>query len=334
MIDDALAEIARLFDLGKLVQDPVKVPGGLSNQMWRIDTDRSSYAVKELSSALNLKEEALRNRYDRTETIAHGFAQRGIPAVGALRRQGRYLILIDGTGFLVYPWIDGCVLPEGTVSEFHALQISGILAKLHGINLEVPEFEVIPLAQTPHDFSSLIRQAERWECSVTRRLQDFESELVVMDRSCRKTLQSLNPNCVVSHADLDPKNVLWTADETPILIDWESAQKLNPTYEIINVSLDWSGILTDDFDHSLFIKMLKAYGQEGGQLDTGFIEPAFQTVVRNWLDWLVSQIHQTSQLHSAEEKVFRINQVDQTLSTLLKLNHLIPELTVAIRESL
>jgi hypothetical protein len=42
----------------------------------------------------------------------------------------------------------------------------------------------------------------------------------------------------------------------PILIDWESARKLNPAYEIVNASLDWSGITTD-FDSKLFIKIIE-----------------------------------------------------------------------------
>jgi predicted Ser/Thr protein kinase len=37
----------------------------------------------------------------------------------------------------------------------------------------------------------------------------------------------LNKNTVVSHGDLDQKNVLWDKTGKPILIDWESACKIN-----------------------------------------------------------------------------------------------------------
>ena len=70
----------------------------------------------------------------------------------------------------------------------------------------------------------------------------------------------------MSHGDLDQKNVLWDANDVPILIDWESARRLNPLCEIVNASLDWSGITTSHFDEALFTQMLKVYQAESGEV--------------------------------------------------------------------
>lgn len=95
----------------------------------------------------------------------------------------------------------------------------------------------------------------------------------------------LKKELVVSHGDLDQKNVLWDKDENPILIDWECARKLNPTHEIVSACLDWSGI-TSNFDASLFMQMIKSYVRAGGRLDKDLLHAAFNGVLGNWINWM------------------------------------------------
>lgn len=43
---------------------------------------------------------------------------------------------------------------------------------------------------------------------------------------------------VISHRDLDPKNVMWDG-MNPYLIDWEAAGPVNPYQEFLEVALYW-----------------------------------------------------------------------------------------------
>ena len=70
------------------------------------------------------------------------------------------------------------------------------------------------------------------------------------------------------------------------MIDWECARKLNPTYEIINAGLDWSGI-TSCFNKDIFIKIMRAYSTSGGHLNKNILQTAFNAVLGNWINWMV-----------------------------------------------
>ena len=49
-----------------------------------------------------------------------------------------------------------------------------------------------------------------------------------------------------------------TGSNNPLLIDWEAACKIDPTYDMIGTAFNWSGI-TSSFDKDLFFKMIEAY---------------------------------------------------------------------------
>jgi hypothetical protein len=107
--------------------------------MWRLDTDKGSYASKQLSKDIDLKNERVIKNYEFSEKIASRFSALGIPDVPAIENTGQYLFMIEETGFLVYPWVDAKALDQHAVSEHHALKIATILAKMHYLNLDEPE---------------------------------------------------------------------------------------------------------------------------------------------------------------------------------------------------
>ena len=49
----------------------------------------------------------------------------------------------------------------------------------------------------------------------------------------------LSTTTVISHRDLDPKNVMWNYNK-PVLIDWESAGYINPMQDLIETAIYWS----------------------------------------------------------------------------------------------
>ena len=149
--------------------------------------------------------------------------------------------------------------------------------------------------------------------------------ILEINKNYHAAIFMLKGHTVISHGDLDQKNVLWDKFKNPILIDWESARKLNPTYEIVNAALDWSGITTQ-LNQNLFDKMIRAYKEAGGIIDENALEAAFFGVLGNWINWMIYNIQRAANLHDPEQQKIGTEQVMQVLPTILRLKDLMPDL--------
>ena len=332
MNDKYLIDLCNKFELGIPLSSPRRVYGGLLHVMWRVNTIDSSYAIKQLSPDIDLANEDIIKNYNLTETINFSFSEHGIPAVCALEQEGKYLTLINGTGFLVYPWVDAEPLHKDMVSEFHALKIAEIIAKMHLINLDVPEITTPGFDIHSNDnLIELFNKARNYHCPFVAKLLENQNVITKTNTIYQDTIPLLKEQIVVSHGDLDQKNVLWDKNNNPILIDWECARKLNPTHEIVNAGLDWSGI-TSSFNKDIFIKMMRAYRTSSGHLDKNILQAAFNAVLGNWINWMVYNIERACTAQESEQKTLGIEQVNQVLKTIISLKKIIPDLMTSITE--
>lgn len=314
-----LLKLLEHFNLGQLVHEPLRVHGGLLHIMWRIDTSKGSYAVKQLSKNINLKDEKIIRNYELTERIANQFANKGIPAVYAISKDEKYLFIVDNTCYLLYPWVDARVLDKDAINQKRALEIARILAMIHHISLNLaeldePEFDI----HSKQSLIELIDEAKRNKVIFSAELLKNRDVLLDINENYINDIAILRDNIVISHGDLDQKNVMWTVENKPLLIDWESARKLNSTYEIINAALDWSGITTK-FDKDLFRSMIKDYRDAGGIIDKRCVEAAFWGVMGNWINWMVYNIKRVIEPQNFEEKKLGEAQVLQVLPTILNI---------------
>lgn len=75
--------------------------------------------------------------------------------------------------------------------------------------------------------------------------------------------QKVQADQVISHRDLDCKNILWDADQNPIVIDWESVGWVNPMSELMETALYWSCAEILEFDQVKFISFVESYLEAG-----------------------------------------------------------------------
>ena len=130
---------------------------------------------------------------------------------------------------------------------------------------------------------------------------------------------------VISHGDLDHKNILWTTDGAPLIIDWESAMHHNPTYETLLESLDWSGI-TANFETRPYEQFLATYVAAGGRLDESCIPAAFATILGAWVNWMMYNVGRAVGMEDTHQRALGSAQVDLAVATLLRLEKQIPRL--------
>jgi thiamine kinase-like enzyme len=323
-----IESICSYFKLGSPIKPPKRIYGGLLHKMWHLQTEKGIYAVKQLSRDINLSDNHIIENYNLTEHIASRFIQQGIPAVCAMEQANNYLFIIDEVGFLVYPWVIAKALDKDTISEPHALQIAVILARLHEINLQVPEIlEPEYDVHTNNNLIALAQRAEEHHYPFSMLLNKHLADLLITNTAYHQAVPVLKKHSVVSHGDLDQKNALWDPADKPILIDWESARKLNPTYEIVNGSLDWSGITTE-FNHELFNKMIQTYIHAGGIINKSDFEASFYGVLGNWINWFAYNIERSCNPLDSEQRVMGIEQVTQVIPTILRITNLIKKLVL------
>lgn len=331
MNQNHLNTLCDYFNLGHPIQAPERVFGGLLHIMWRLNTDKGSYAIKQLSKDIALSDEHVVKSYELSERVAFDFNAQEVPAVSALQKNDKHLYTIDAFGFLVYPWVDSTVLGQHVISEEHALKIAVILAKMHRLNLNEPEITEPKISiYTKEKIIKIIKKAQRFDCPFAVDLQKYQENILAANEAYQRVIPLQNIEAIVTHGDLDQKNVLWDKDNNPVLIDWESACKVNPTYDFITTAFYWSGITTD-FNQSLFLKMIETYKNAGGMIN---IDHALLACYGpySWIDWLVFNIERACVSRKSENQKIGIQEVNQTLAGILRLQILVPQIIKLISE--
>ena len=315
-----LHELCTRLALGTPRQDLQPVSGGLHHRMWLLVTGEGRFAVKQLSPDTDLEDPQTRAHFNATEATAEAFATHGIPAVFARSANREYLQILDSTGYLVHPWREASSVPLGRVSERHAVEVAGILARMHALALDSPlprqhGFDV----SLEENIELLVDFAQGFHIKLAGTLQRALPSFREIARSQPDAIAVLDSYRVVSHGDMDQKNVLWDAGGGPWLIDWESARWLNPGYEALLQALNWSGI-TGHFSPEVFSAFLSAYTQAGGDIDKHQLGAAYQCVRCDWLNWLMYVVDRASIADSPIKRIRSADQFDLVFTTLQRLS--------------
>jgi Ser/Thr protein kinase RdoA (MazF antagonist) len=288
--------------------------------MWRLTTTRGCYAVKQLNPAI-MSRPHIHDIYRLSERIAAAMADQGIPAVAALDCAGDPLQLHDDTAWLVYEWVDGEIFARQPVESGYARQIGTILGRIHALQLqfpglELPEWEVIP----DDDWDMLTYHAADMQLSWAYPVRAAMSRLIEWSHLETEAGRVLNQTLVVSHRDLDQKNVIWQDAHTPHIIDWEAAGLINPTMELVSVALYWSGQAVGETNEDAFASVMEAYIQAGGVVRDAGID-ALHGYMGTWLGWLLFNMRRSigESINSEEERQLGIHETTQTLAILRSL---------------
>jgi len=283
MLINSAQKLCDLLSLGVMASCPTTVIGGLVNKVWHITTDTGAYAVKELRIT-NITGPQVLAYYETTEKIAEIFATHNIKSVAALLDNGQAVHYIDSAYFIVYPWVNAKNLDKDAISALHASKVAALLAKIHQLNLELPELTA-PNWDIHEDsyIAALIEKCKGLPFTIP-------SAIFTWNSAYKQAIPRLNEKLVISHGDLDQKNVLWDQNDNPILIDFESARMLNPTAEIIQVALDWSSVTSCQLDEEIFASIFASYFAAGGKID-GDLDDAFYSYLGNTINWLLFNLN-------------------------------------------
>ena len=320
MNTDQASKICNAFGLGVLQNSPIPVSGGLIHRMYKVNTSNGAFAIKELNSNI-MKREGIHASYIQSEAISAIVKSKHINAVTALLlNHSSPLYEIDDMIIMVFPWVEGRTLTSEQITPEHAKKIGTMLAGIHTANiklmdLSIPEVSSIAEEQWHSHINSGLDHQLPWAIAANENL----SNLITWSHESREAKQQLREHLIISHRDIDSKNVLWNHNEDPILIDWESAGFINPTAEAISMAIEWSGLTNLVFKPANFSAALKAYCSNCDNLLEKDVYNAIYSLIGGYLDWLEFNMSRSLDSHHVDEKHTALQ---ETIKTLEKLNFL------------
>lgn len=284
--DSALAHtVCARFSL-PAPQSVTPVSGGLQHRLLRLDfEERESLALKILSPrALATPADVL--RFEHGETLASLAAQNGVPAMVALKQpDGSFIGQIGGNHFLLFPWVEGNILPPHAVSPARAHIMGGYLARVHSLAVRFPEQSApVPEAFPDGHFLEISRRACEQNTDWAPRLSDAKEELERLNSLARAAQSALQDGWVTGHLDYDQKNVLWNGNE-PLILDWEQAKPIHPALEAMGAGLSWAGQSAGAPSKETFLAWLAGYRAQN-ELTLADLERAVDGVIGKWTIWL------------------------------------------------
>lgn len=320
MINNNIYKLCNKLELGEICTEPHQIFGGLLHIMYKVETDKGSYAIKLLNPNIMKRETAIKN-YILSEKIAKIAYNNNIPAVTTINSDNCFY-KIDNDYYMVFNWVDACSITSKDVTCYHCKIIGKILAKIHTIDFSlIEEKENHEEILTEINWDKYINTDEVW-------VDDLLEIIVLLqnrEKQANLVFKNIMKNQVISHRDMDCKNVLWDDKNNPKIIDWEAAGFVNPLQELINVALAWSGSETEEFSLEKFREVIASYLENGGTI----IDDAYDVLIFDFkgkFEWLEYNIKRSLGLESSniDEQKLGTKEVINTIEAIKKYEELIP----------
>lgn len=320
-----LEKLCNVLQLGNMVSVPKAITGGFLHRMYGIQTTEGKYAIKVLNPKIMLRPMAMQN-FINSERIAN-IALNNIPALSAKSFNGNFMQEIENQFYLVFDWVDGINLKPQGININHCKKIGAILADIH-----MTDFSEIGILNDWSNNEELInwnyylKKGQEKNMVWVNELHEIIDKLHNWNVQANKSISLLSSDMIISHRDLDPKNVMWTQDN-PIVIDWESAGYTDPMRELTETAIYWSESELGSIDKEKFMAFIEGYEKRYGTLQADW-----ETVLINGfsdkLDWLEYNLKRSLWIEctDVEEQRMGATQVTGTIITIRRYADMIPEL--------
>lgn len=251
-----IEELCATYNLGQIKDAIQQVSGGLLHTMYHVCTEQGEYAIKWLNPDIMKRADAMQNMIN-SELIAHKFLDI-VPLIAAKNFDGRHVIESDGDYYLIYDWLEGRSIFVPEITEYHCMIIGRILGQIHSANVEISG--VMPNEETRdmYDWDTYLNLAGNQQAECYDALKQNLGRIKHIDENIVKHQKEVLQKQVISHRDLDPKNVMWNQGQA-YLIDWEAAGYVNPYQELMEVFNYWISDNAGNYQRKYFDALLCAY---------------------------------------------------------------------------
>ena len=323
-------KLTEKLELGKIIEPPTQVKGGLTHRMFKFSTDKGRFIAKLLNPNIMKRPTAMDN-FNRADSYEEILKQNNIKAIYSLIFNNKKMQEIDGQYFYVYEWYDGKSLKDREITKYHCEQMGKVLSRIHNIDLVNKEFSD---KEKNIDFKYYIDLCKEKESPIYELLHD---KLDILNDSIKKGNEAIKklPNYFsICHNDMDPKNVMWLNNDYRI-IDLECLGYYNPYLELYELALCWSGYEKCDINFDLFKTFFKTYF-ENTILDKNVDWESIYYANNGRLEWLEFNVKRSLMIDcdTKEEQEIGLNEVEETIDHVVYYDKAKDKILNAIKELL
>ena len=303
--------------LGRLLEEPVRIEGGLLHKMYRVSTSDGLFAVKALNPEIMKRPDALVNTI-RSEKVAKAFDGL-IPAVMSLEIDGKQVHKLGEAYYMVFPWTEGTPVFSTEITPYHCEVIGSILGKMHQQNLKVegmvPEEDSFALFNW-EAYLERIHESEFSDKEWAAAYKKSVTDIMRWNETACEAESYLSEYIVISHRDLDLKNVMWN-DDKPYVIDWEAAGYVNPYREFLEVVNYWTVDEAGKPDKEKYDALVNEYRK---YMDIGTVkwDEVFQGSYIGMLGWLEYNVKRALGMEISDEAEILLGE-SQVIGTIQEL---------------
>jgi len=305
MINNTLKTILKLKLFWKIKESPKRIFGWLLHEMWKISATNWTFAVKVLNPEIMNRPEAYDN-FIFSEKVANIAKNAWIPAISAITNKEECLIKVHDKYYMVFPWIDWFTLSEKPAWKDFCYKIGKTLAQIH--NLWIEKTTNISYEEMKIDINYL-NILEKKSAGISQKITELQKKY-------NDNINFFNNELVISHKDIDQKNVLWNSENNPMIIDWEASWTINPMIELLSMALYWGWIVSGKVEKSSFKAVIKWY-TEIRQIDYTNIQKYLFGCV--WfIDWLMYNLKRSKDINNSDSQEIEIanNEITKTIDVI------------------
>lgn len=284
--------------LGKLTASPVNLSGGFTHRMFRMETEKGTYAVKLLNPEIMARTDALTN-YSAAEKGEALLEAAELPILPALTIGGQKMQCIGGAYLYVFEYYDGRVLTDEEITPAHCAKVGAALAGIHAVKPLAYKQAADSVAVERHLWGDLAADllASTDVQAEGQLLQAAVLTLTQVAAAAERAARSLPQMSALCHNDMDPKNVLWRGTDFRI-IDLECVGEANPQQEMLDLAITWS-----NGREAQFKAFVEAYMAAGGIPITD--AASVYDSRRNYIDWLAYNARRALAEDAQERRIAR-----------------------------
>lgn len=325
-----MTQLFKKYKIGKIIDEPIRISGGLMHKMFKVTTETNVYAIKWLNPSIMQRNGVMENMIN-SELIANSFSEY-LPVVAALKIEGNIVLSSFGKYYMVFNWMEGASIFPPHIEKKHCYKIGNALGRIHHLNITVPEVRKNKSESMIYEWNRFMIMGKEQNLYWVDTYADRIDKFIYWNKLIHEANGKLSESLVISHRDLDPKNVMWYQD-APYFIDWEAAGYVNPYQELLDVLIYWTTDGEGELDKDKFITLLNAYREYMSTIGVDW-DCVLQSGYAGMLGWLEYSLKRALGVESTdeEERLLGAAQVIGTIKELEKYDNQLNILKEWLRE--
>ncbi|MGD6965700.1 phosphotransferase [Rossellomorea vietnamensis] len=286
------------------------------DKIFAVRTTKGKYAIKLLNPEIMKRTDAP-GKYRNSEIIASSLGGR-VPALSAKEIDGSHLQKFQNHYYLVYDWLEGKTKPLNELNSKDFEKIGMLLGEIHTANLaELNIKDSNSHSKRVTDWDFYLQKGRKNNSTWLSLYSSNIKSLNKWSKRAEEAAEQLSYGGVISHRDLDPKNVMWTKTG-PVIIDWESAGFILPMQDLLETALYWSEDVEGGIHKERFFALISGYQKHGKELSSNWKTVLYAGFSAK-LDWLEYNLKRSLWMECTDDEEQRLG-TEQVPYTIHQLN--------------